>query len=142
MPNRRTFTFVAAAMKRNSGYRPLVWRGTGVFQSMKCLEFSDWWKRIASCCEKRILIGMEETEVIAKSCVVKKREIYLHLNDGRVFHFSADQFPLLADAPLRLLAKVKLAVGGRALRWEELDEDIQVASVVKGKFPKGHAVMA
>jgi hypothetical protein len=89
-----------------------------------------------------MLIGMEETEIIAKRCVVKKREIYLHLNDGRVFHFSADQFPLLADAPPRLLAKVKLAVGGRALRWEELDEDIQVASVVKGKFPKTHAVMA
>jgi hypothetical protein len=89
-----------------------------------------------------MLSGMEETEVIAKRCVVKRREIYLHLNDGRVFHFSAGQFPLLADAPQRLLAKVKLAVGGRALRWEELDEDIQVASVLKGKFPKAHAVMA
>ena len=88
------------------------------------------------------VIGMEETEIIAKRCVVKKREIYLHLEDGRVFHFSADQFPLLADAPPRLLAKVKLAVGGRALRWEELDEDVQVASVIKGKFPKGYAVMA
>jgi hypothetical protein len=85
---------------------------------------------------------MEETEIIAKSCVVKNREIYLHLNDGQVFHFSARQFPLLADALPRLLAKVKLAVGGRALRWEELDEDIQVASVVNGKFPKGNAVMA
>jgi hypothetical protein len=42
--------------------------------------------------------GMEETDVIAKRCVVKKREIYLHLNDGRVFHFSAGHFPLLADA--------------------------------------------
>jgi hypothetical protein len=89
-----------------------------------------------------MLSGMEETEVIAKRCVVKRREIYLHLNDGRVFHFSAGQFPLLADAPQRLLAKVKLAVGGRALRWEELDEDIQVASVVNGKFPKRPAVMA
>ncbi len=79
---------------------------------------------------------MEETEVIAKRCVVKKREIYLHLNDGRVFHFTADQFPLLADAPPRLHANVKLAVGGRALRWEELDEDIQVASVVSGNFPR------
>jgi len=85
---------------------------------------------------------MEETEIIARRCVVKKREIYLHLNDGRVLHFSAGQFPLLADAPPRLLAKVKLAIGGRALRWEELDEDIQVASVVNGKFPKPHAVMA
>jgi hypothetical protein len=41
-----------------------------------------------------------------------------------------------------LLAKVKLAVGGRALRWDELDEDIQVASVMKGKFPKAHSIAA
>jgi len=85
---------------------------------------------------------MEDTEIITKRCVVKGREIYLHLKDGRVFHFSAGQFPLLADAPARLLAKVELAVGGHALRWEELDEDIQVASVLKGKFPKTQAVMA
>ena len=134
--------FAAAVMKRNSGYRLFVRRGIGVFHNMNFSKFRGWWKRIASCCEKRMLSGMEETEIIAKRCVVKGREIYLHLNDGRVFHFSAGQFPLLADAPARLLAKVKLAVGGHALRWEELDEDIQVASVLKGKFPKTQAVMA
>ena len=86
--------------------------------------------------------GMAETEVIAKKCVVKNREIHLVLADGRALSFSADQFPLLADASDRLLAKVKLAVGGRALRWEELDEDIWVASVVKGKFPKRETATA
>ncbi len=84
---------------------------------------------------------MKQNEVIAKRCSVRDREIYLDLSDGRVFHFSAEKFPLLADASDSLLAKVKLAVGGRALRWEELDEDIQVGSVVAGKFPKAHAVM-
>ena len=85
---------------------------------------------------------MQKTEILAKRCVVKGHEIYLHLNNGRVFHFSAGQFPLLADAPPKLLAKVKLAVGGRALRWEELDEDIQVASVLKRKFPKNNHIIS
>ncbi len=89
-----------------------------------------------------MLHGMKETEIVATRCTVKDREIYLDLSNGRVFHFSAARFPLLADAPDRLLAKVKLAVGGRALRWEELDEDIQVSSVLKGKFPKNSSVMA
>ncbi len=85
---------------------------------------------------------MKKSEIIAKHCSVKNREIYLDLNDGQVFHFSADKFPLLADAPDKLLAKVKLEVGGRALRWEELDEDLWVASVVKGKFPKAQITAA
>ena len=89
-----------------------------------------------------MLNGMSESEVIAKRVFVKNREVCLVLADGREVSFSAGLFPLLADASDKLLARVKLAVGGRALRWEELDEDIWVASVVKGKFPKPQAVSA
>ncbi len=134
--------FGVVTTKQNTGWNRSSWLEIMDFQNTNCERFFAWWKRIASCCETRMLDGMEETEIIAKRCVVKKREVYLHLNDGRVFHFSADRFPLLADAPQRLLAKVKLGVGGRALRWEELDEDIQVASVVKGKFPRTQALAA
>ena len=32
------------------------------------------------------------------------------------------------------LAEVRLEVGGTALRWESLDEDLTVAGVVAGRF--------
>ena len=32
------------------------------------------------------------------------------------------------------LAEVRLEVGGTALRWESLDEDISVEGVVAGRF--------
>jgi len=45
------------------------------------------------------------------------------------------KYSRLADAPQELLEKVKLRVQGRALRWEELDEDIWIEDVVMGRFP-------
>jgi hypothetical protein len=38
------------------------------------------------------------------------------------------------------LAEVRLEVGGTALRWESLDEDLTVEGVVAGRFqlPPGH----
>jgi len=49
--------------------------------------------------------------------------------------FPAAKYPLLAEAPQELLEKVLLRVQGRALRWEELDEDIWVDDAVQGRFP-------
>jgi len=44
---------------------------------------------------------------------------------------------LLANAAQALLEKVQLRLQGRALRWEELDEDIWVDDVARGLFPRG-----
>jgi len=41
----------------------------------------------------------------------------------------------LSSAPAKQLASVKLRVGGRALRWEDLDEDIWIADAVMGHYP-------
>ena len=79
---------------------------------------------------------MEETDVIATKCEVKARRICLCLKDGRTVSFPCSHYPLLENASPSLLSKVKLRLGGRALRWEELDEDIWVASAVAGKCPR------
>jgi hypothetical protein len=60
--------------------------------------------------------------------------IFLELVDGRVFGFPADRFRILNAASNEALQGVALEVGGRALRWENLDEDISVAGVVAGRF--------
>lgn len=74
------------------------------------------------------------SESIAKRAWASDRHIFLELLDGRVIHFSADRFRLLKDATAAQLNEVTLEVGGRALRWEKLDEDISVAGIVAGKF--------
>ena len=48
--------------------------------------------------------------------------------------FPANRFPRLRDASESDLAQVRLEVGGTALRWESVDEDISVEGVVAGRF--------
>ncbi len=77
---------------------------------------------------------INETEPLAIKVWAEQRMIYLELTDGRIFGFPADRFRILSQATDDQLKKVRLEVGGYALRWEELDEDITVADVVAGRF--------
>ena len=79
-------------------------------------------------------------EHAALRCWVEGRRIWLELDDQRLVSFPASRYPLLSDAPQQLLEKASLRVQGRALRWEELDEDIWVADAVMGRFPLPLAV--
>jgi hypothetical protein len=73
-------------------------------------------------------------EPIAAHAWVEKRMVYLGLIDGRVLGFPADRFRILSTASDENLQGVALELGGYALRWEELDEDIAVQGVVAGRF--------
>jgi DUF971 family protein len=77
---------------------------------------------------------MTETEPVAIRVWAEKRIIYLELTDGRIFGFPADRFRILNQASEDQLKEVRIEVGGYALRWEELDEDLTVAGVVAGRF--------
>lgn len=74
--------------------------------------------------------------IAAVRCWVEGRRVWLELADQRLISFPAVKYPLLAEAPQELLEKVQLRVQGRALRWEELDEDVWVDDAVHGRFPK------
>jgi hypothetical protein len=76
------------------------------------------------------------TEIAALRCWIENRRVCLELADGRQVSFPATKYPLLANAPQKLLEKVTLRLNGLALRWEELDEDIWVDDVVCGRFPR------
>ena len=75
-----------------------------------------------------------KTEPIAIKAWAEKRIIYLELTDGRIFGFPADRFQILSQASENQLKAVQIEVGGYALRWEELDEDLTVSGVVAGRF--------
>ena len=72
----------------------------------------------------------------ALRCWIEGRRVWLELSDQRLVSFPATKYQLLANAPQALLEKLELRLQGRALRWEELDEDIWVDDAVHGRFPR------
>jgi hypothetical protein len=74
------------------------------------------------------------SESVAIKAWAEQRVIYIELTDGRIFGFPADRFLLLSQASYDQLKDVKIEVGGYALRWEELDEDLTVSGIVAGQF--------
>ena len=78
---------------------------------------------------------MNNPEFVATEVSVRSGQIRLRLLDGSTHSFPVHYYPRLASASAKDLASVKLRVGGRALRWEDLDEDIWVADAVMGHYP-------
>ena len=76
-----------------------------------------------------------EKDFIATSVTVKNRMVQLTLLDGSIHAFPVSYYPLLAGASELDLEKVQLRVGGRALRWEALDEDIWIQDAILQKYP-------
>lgn len=78
---------------------------------------------------------LRKGDTAAKSVATEGRRVILVLASGKEVLLPVDKFPRLAKATPAQLAGVRLRRDGEALRWDELDEDIQVASVVLGRWP-------
>jgi len=76
-----------------------------------------------------------EPVIVAKKASVKDRVVHLWLVDGSTHSFPVAYYPRLASASDAALKKVKLRLGGKALRWESLDEDIWIGHAVMGRYP-------
>ena len=76
-----------------------------------------------------------EPLLVAKKASVKDRVVHLWLADGSTHSFPVAYYPKLASATDAALKKVTLRLGGKALRWEDLDEDIWVGHAVMGRYP-------
>jgi hypothetical protein len=74
--------------------------------------------------------------IVAKKAAVKDGMVHLWLADGSTHSFPVAFYPRLAKATPGALQKVKLRLGGKALRWETLDEDIWIGHAVTGRYPK------
>jgi len=81
-------------------------------------------------------------DIIATRASVRNGQVLLDLLDGSTHSFPVHFYPRLTAASSSQLAAVKLRVGGRALRWETLDEDIWVADAVLGRYPAVSASVA
>jgi len=77
----------------------------------------------------------DEPELIAVEAKIDGETVWLRLLDGSTHSFPIAYYPRLQSAPAGDLGAVKLRVGGRALRWENLDEDIWIADAILGRYP-------
>ncbi len=75
-----------------------------------------------------------KTEPAAIKAWAEKCMIYIEQTDGRILGFPADRFQILSQASEEQLKTVQIEVGGYALRWEELDEDLTVNGIIAGQF--------
>ena len=62
------------------------------------------------------------------------RRMVVELSNGCALAFPAEVAQGLRGADPAALARVELAAGGRALRWDALDVDLGVAPLVQGIF--------
>jgi len=81
---------------------------------------------------------MDETpqDIVAISVKVENSMVFLELEDGSTHSFPVLYYPRLAGAQAEALKKVRLRVGGRALRWDNLDEDIWIADAICQRYPR------
>ena len=81
-----------------------------------------------------MFFNQNEFEFVATRVWVNNRFVFMELTDGREIGFPAARFRRLANATDDELTHVTLRLGGTALRWEALDEDITVTGVALGRF--------
>ena len=65
----------------------------------------------------------------------ERGRVWVELEDGRHVGVPTGKFRGLRSANEDDLAKVSVEARGKALRWEELDEDLTVDGIVAGRFP-------
>ena len=80
------------------------------------------------------LRNVATTEARAVHAWVENRKIWIKLQDGRVIGFPPDKYRRLRKANEELLAKVRIEARGKALRWEELDEDLTIDGILAGRW--------
>jgi hypothetical protein len=81
-----------------------------------------------------MIFNQNEFEFVAMRAWVVHRTVFMELTDGRQIGFPAARFHRLAQATDEQLAQVELRLGGTALRWDALDEDITVTGAALGRF--------
>ena len=76
--------------------------------------------------------AFEPTEPLASRVVVSEDELTVHLLDGRKLSVLLVWFPRLLHATAEQRNHFELIGEGEGLHWEELDEDISVAGLLRG----------
>ena len=75
---------------------------------------------------------VEATEPLASEVFVSEDELTVHLVDGRKLSVPLVWFPRLLHGSREQRDQFELIGEGEGIHWEELDEDISVAGLLRG----------
>lgn len=70
----------------------------------------------------------------ALRCRMQGRRVYLEITERRTISFPVSKYERLAYASQLELEKIHLHDEGRVIRWESLDEEIQVEDVAHSRY--------
>lgn len=68
-----------------------------------------------------------------KNVWFENERIYMLADDDKVYSRPLGAFPILKEASNAQRLKFKICLKGKALRWDELDEDIHISSFAETK---------
>jgi hypothetical protein len=74
----------------------------------------------------------EETEPLASEVFVSDDELIVHLVDGRKLSVPLVWFPRLLHGSKEQRGRFELIGEGEGIHWEELNEDLSVAGLLRG----------
>jgi len=77
-------------------------------------------------------IPVEAAEPLASEVFVSEDELSVHLVDGRKISVPLVWFPRLLHGSREQRNRFELIGEGEGIHWEELDEDISVAGLLRG----------
>jgi len=77
-------------------------------------------------------IPFEATEPLASEVVISEDELTVQLVDGRRLSVPLVWFPRLVRGSQEQRSHFELIGDGEGIHWEELDEDISVAGLLRG----------
>ena len=77
-------------------------------------------------------IPVEAAEPLASEVLVSEDELIVHLVDGRKISVPLVWFPRLLHGSREQRNRFELIGEGEGIHWEELDEDISVAGLLRG----------
>ena len=75
---------------------------------------------------------VEATEPLASDVFVSEDELTVHLVDGRKLSVPLVWFPRLLHGSSEQRSQFELIGEGEGIHWEQLDEDISVAGLLRG----------
>jgi hypothetical protein len=70
----------------------------------------------------------------ALRCWMQGRRVYLEITERRTISFPTSKYDKLAYASQVELEKIHLHDQGRLIRWESLDEEVQVEDVANNRY--------
>jgi hypothetical protein len=77
------------------------------------------------------ILGVKNIQTFINSVYFTEDMLYIHLLDGRELGVPLEWFPKLRNATVQQLENWRLIGKGVGIHWEDIDEDISLAGLLK-----------